>query len=98
MTGRTMITPTASRSVSTNSTDGDLACNVATPQRAQSLQLNTRRTGKHVTVRVTGESSARWRLQLAGTKTANVQDDVRTFADPFGIILQPVQGSQAVRV
>jgi alpha-D-xyloside xylohydrolase len=74
--------------------EGDLVCNVATPQRAQPVQLNIRRTGKHVAVRVAGESSARWRLQLAGTRTANVQKDVRTFADPFGIILQPVQGSR----
>ncbi len=78
--------------------DGDLACNVATPQRAQSLQLNTRRTGKHVTVRVTGESSARWRLQLAGTKTANVQDDVRNFRRSIRNYLAARSGHQAVRV
>lgn len=74
--------------------DGDLVCNVVTPQRAQSVQLNIRRRGKHVTASITGETSVRWRLQLAGTKTVGVQNDVRTFADPFGIVLQPVQGSR----
>jgi alpha-D-xyloside xylohydrolase len=72
----------------------NLTCNVSTPQRANPVQLNVQRAGRRVTVDFSGDTLTRWRLQLAGTQTVEAPNDVRTFTDPFGIILQPAQGTK----
>jgi len=74
-------------------TDGDeLTCALSTPQRAEAVRLSVRRTGQRATVSVSGDISARWRLQLAGAKTVTARNGVRTTPDPLGIILQPASG------
>ncbi len=70
----------------------DLTCQVFAPQLATPVQLNVRRSDKRVTVDCTRDARTRWRLQLAGIQTSNSQDDVRTSADPFGVILEPTEG------
>src|SRR5271165_774951 len=74
-------------------TDGDeLTCALSTPKRAEAVRLSVRRTGQRASVSVSGDISARWRLQLAGAKTVTARNGVRTTPDPLGIILQPASG------
>ncbi len=70
----------------------ELTCNVSTPQRPSPVQVNVRRAGGRVTVDFSGDTSTRWKLQLAGTQRIEVTDHLQTIADPFGIILQPAEG------
>jgi len=72
---------------------GELACVVTTPQRAEAVRLNVRRTGQRVTASVSGDISVRWQLQFAGAQTVTAQDGARTTPDPLGMILQPAEGS-----
>ena len=91
------IMPTALRSASTNSpTVAELTCAVSTPQRAEGVRLNVRRTGQRVTASVSGDISVRWQLQFAGAQTVATQNGARTTPDPLGMILQPAEGSHQI--
>jgi alpha-D-xyloside xylohydrolase len=71
----------------------ELTCAVSAPQRAEPVRLNVSRAGKHVSARVSGDPSSRWRLQLAGTQVISAQNGARTLSDPLGTIIQPDEGS-----
>jgi alpha-D-xyloside xylohydrolase len=74
----------------------ELTCVVSTPQGAEAVRISVQRTGQRVTARLSGDASFRWQLQCAGATTATASGDTRTSLDPFGIILQPADGSRQI--
>ena len=71
----------------------EMTCAVSAPQRAEAVKLSVRRTGRRVTARATGNLSVRWQLQLAGAQTVTAQKGAHATPDPFGMILEPAEGS-----
>ena len=72
----------------------ELTCNVSSPSRAHPVRLVVRRAGKRVTASFSGDSSSRWRVQLAGIAKVETKEDLQTTADPFGIIIQRASGGK----
>ena len=50
--------------------------------------------GKRITATFSGESSSAWRLQLVEIPKVQTKEDLKTAADPFGIIIKTPSGTK----
>lgn len=62
---------------------------VSTHQASEALRLTVQRMGRRVTVRASGDVSARWQIQFAGIESVKARTEARTAPDPLGIVVQP---------
>ena len=75
--------------------DGSEAnCHVSSPRRTDAERLIGRRTASESRPLFPGESSSAWRLQLVEIPKVQTKEDLKTAADPFGIIIKTPSGTK----